>query len=212
MTDDPSPEKLVIYSDYLCPFCYLGKESLETYLEEEGNEEDYSVEWRPFDIQGAKRQPDGSLDHDADTGKNEAYFERVRQNVERLSHEYDVEMSMDLPDEIDSWNAQKVALAVEKNHDRETFAEFHEAVFEALWRDNRDIGDPDVLVEVGASVGISEEEVRRAAESDELDEELEERFTEAHRNGIRGIPTFIYDEHALQGAVPPEQFERLLDD
>jgi len=205
---EQSPETLVVYSDYLCPFCYLGKESLEAYLEEEA---DYEVEWRPFDIQGTKRRPDGTLDHDADDGKGEAYFERVRRNVERLSEEYGVEMSMDLPDEIDSWNAQKVALAVEEDRDRETFSAFHEAVFRALWEDNRDIGDPEVLVEIGASVGIDEDEVRSAVESEQLDEELERRFDEAHRRGITGIPTFIYGDHAVQGAVPPEQFERLLE-
>lgn len=208
-TDDGSDDTLVVYSDYLCPFCYLGKESMQTFLEDEGTQP--QIEWRPFDIQGAKRKPDGTLDHDADDGKNEAYYERARRNVERLSDEYGVEMTWDLPDEIDSWNAQKVALAVERNHDRETFSAFHEAVFEALWQENRDIGDADVLVDIAESAGVPAEDVRRAIDSDELDDELESRFEEARRDGVTGIPTFVYRDHALQGAVPPEQFERLIE-
>lgn len=211
MTDNDSSETMVVYSDYLCPFCYLGKESMESYLDEAENEENIDIEWRPFDIQGAKRQPDGTLDHEADDGKGEAYFERARRNVERLSREYDVDMSMDLPDEIDSWNAQKVALAIDDHFDRETFSAFHDAVFEALWRDNLDIGEPYVLVDIAASVGIPEDDVRQAVESDELDEELESRFEEARREGVTGIPTFTYGPHTLQGAVPSEQFSRLLE-
>lgn len=208
-TDADSDDTLVVYSDYLCPFCYLGKESMETFLEDEGDTPD--LEWRPFDIQGAKRRPDGTLDHDVDDGKNEAYFERARRNVERLSEEYGVEMNLDLPDEIDSWNAQKVALAVERDHGSETFAAFHERVFEALWKENRDIGDPDVLAEIAEAAGVPEADVRRAIDSDELDDELASRFEEARRAGVTGIPTFVYGDHALQGAVPPEQFERLFD-
>jgi predicted DsbA family dithiol-disulfide isomerase len=208
MSEASSDEKLVIYSDYLCPFCYLGKASLEAYLETA--DESPEVEWRPFDIQGAKRGPDGEIEQGVDDGKDEAYFERAKQNVERLKEEYGVEMSWDLPDGIDSWHAQKVALAVERSYDRETFQGFHQALFEALWREGRDIGDAEVLAEVADEHGIDPADVREAVDDDELDGELSDRFTEAHRRGVRGIPAFIYGEYIAQGAIPPEQFGRLL--
>ncbi|MFB6264001.1 MAG: DsbA family protein [Bradymonadaceae bacterium] len=204
-----SDQTLVVYSDYLCPFCYLGKESMKRYVDEENLSVD--VEWRPFDIQGHKRGPDGEVDDSVEDGKDEAYFEQVRENVDRLKDEYDVEMQFDLPDDVDSWNAQKAALAIERNYDSETFHEFHEAVFVALWRDGRDIGDPEVLADVAEAAGVDPDEVRAAAENEELDAELERKFAEARRAGIRGIPTFVYDGTAAQGAIPPEQFSRLFE-
>lgn len=206
---DEQPEKLVVYSDYLCPFCYLGKASLEEYLESSG--ESPEIEWRPFDIQGHKRGPDGELREDVDDGKDEAYFEQARQNVQRLKKEYDVEMNIDLAQDIDSWNAQKVALFVERNYETSTFVAFHNVLFEALWKDQRDIGDPDVLAEIAEDHGIEPEEVREAADDEELDDELDEKFRRAQQMGIRGIPTFIYGDYATQGAVSPEQFDRLFD-
>lgn len=209
MTDDTLDDKVIVYSDYLCPFCYLGKESMETYLE--SSEASPDIEWRPFDIQGHKRGPDGELRENVDDGKDSAYFERAMRNVERLKDEYDVEMNVDIHQDVDSWNAQKVALAVERDYDRSTFLAFHEALFEVLWQEGRDIGDPEVLAEVAEEHGIEPEDVHAAVDDEDLDEELAARFDEARRMGIRGIPTFIYGEYATQGAIPPEQFERLFE-
>ena len=205
---DDETERLIVYSDYLCPFCYLGKESMETYLD--ASETSLEIEWRPFDIQGHKRGADGELSEDVDDGKDEAYFERAKRNVQRLKEKYDVEMDLDLALDVDSWNAQKVALAVERQCDRSTFLALHDALFEALWREGRDIGDPEVLLELAEEHGVDPDLVGEDIDDETLDEELEAKFEQARQTGIRGIPTFIYGEHITQGAVPPDHFARLL--
>lgn len=200
---------LAVYSDYVCPFCYLGKAAMEAYIESTANPP--GVEWRPFDLRGFKRAPDGSIDHDVDDGKDEDYFAQVRENVERLAETYDVEMTLDFTRDVDSWNAQQVALHVRETHGEETFEAFHEAVFAALWQDGRDIGDPSVLADVAVDVGIEADEVREAVEDEDVEARLKDRFAEARKEGIRSIPTFVYGEHAASGAIPPAQFERLIE-
>ena len=69
-------EEITVYADYVCPFCYLGKRSLETYLDTTDRE--LSVSWHPFDLRGHKRGPDGEIDHSVEDGKDESYFEQVR--------------------------------------------------------------------------------------------------------------------------------------
>ncbi|MFC4550598.1 MULTISPECIES: DsbA family oxidoreductase [Halorussus] len=204
-----SEDELTVFSDYVCPFCYLGKAAMEEYLEEA--EDPPEVEWHVFDLRGYKRHPDGSIDHDVEDGKDDDYFAQVRDNVERLKDEYDVEMTLDYSLEVDSWDAQKVSLYVKQAYDEETFEEFHERTFKALWRDGRDIGDPDVIADIAESVGVPEEEVRDAIDDDGLEAELKRRFEEAQEMGVSGIPTFAYDGHAARGAIPPHQFERLVE-
>jgi predicted DsbA family dithiol-disulfide isomerase len=201
-------EKLVIFSDYVCPFCYLGKASLETYLSESGK--DVEIDWRPFDLQAHKRGPDGDIRSGVSDGKSEAYFERAKQNVRRLQDEYDVEMTLELSRDIDSWRAHKAALWVEQSADADQFEAFNNAIFDALWRDARDIGDPDVLADLAEEVGLDGDAVRHAAESDDLDDALREAIDESQQVGIRGVPAFFYDGRGTQGAVPPEHFEELL--
>lgn len=204
-----SEEKLTVFSDYVCPFCYLGKAAMEEYLKEADDPPE--VKWHVFDLRGYKRRPDGTIDDSVEDGKDEAYFEQVRENVERLKDEYGVEMDLDHGADVDSWNAQKVALYVEQASDEDTFEAFHERTFEALWQEGRDVGDPDVLADIAGDVGVPGEAVRDAVADEQLEAELEERFEAAKQRGVSGIPTFAYDGHAARGAIPPHQFERLIE-
>lgn len=203
-------DTLAVYSDFVCPFCYLGRASLREYLADA--EDPPEVEWRLFDLRGYKRGPDGEISEDVDDGKDEDYFEQVRENVARLREKYDVEMqSFDDVLEVDSWDTQQAALYVRQSYDEETFSAFYDAVMDAYWQDGADIEDPDVIAELAESVGVGGNEVRSAMADEQLSRELEERFTEAQQFGISGIPTFVYDGHAARGAVPPEHLERLVD-
>ncbi|WP_128477440.1 DsbA family oxidoreductase [Halorussus pelagicus] len=204
-----STDALAVYSDYVCPFCYLGKAAMEEYREE--TDDAPEVEWRFYDLRGYKRNPDGSIDHDVDDGKDDDYFAQARENINRLKERYDVEMNLDLSKNVDSWNAQQAALYVRQTEGKELFLDFHESVFDALWQDGRDIGDTDVLADLAESVGLDGREIRDATTDETLEAELRERFEQAQQAGVSGIPTFVYAGHAARGAIPPEQFERLVE-
>ena len=103
MSQTAADEEVIMFSDYVCPFCYLGKASLDQYQDE--REEPIDVEWHPFDLRGYKRGPDGEVSNDVEDGKDEDYFAQVRENVERLKEEYNVEMELDYSMDVDSWNA-----------------------------------------------------------------------------------------------------------
>jgi predicted DsbA family dithiol-disulfide isomerase len=123
MSESEDTQTVRVYADYVCPFCYLGDASLDAYRAE--RDAPLSTEWHPFDLQGRKRLPDGSLDASVDDvrksrsdfrspsearsasedGKDEAYYEEARENVRRLAEEYDVEMADDLRTDVDSYDA-----------------------------------------------------------------------------------------------------------
>ncbi|WP_254546350.1 DsbA family oxidoreductase [Halomarina pelagica] len=207
MSDERS-ETITIYSDYVCPFCYLGRRSLDRY--EETRDDPLAIDWHPFDLRSGKRGPDGEIDHSVDDGKDEGYYEQARQNVRRLREKYDVEMHQEIATDVDSLNAQVASFHVQEEHP-ERWREFDEAIFEALWTEGRDIGDPDVLADLAADVGLDGAEIRDALADDDLRERIRERFAEAQRRGVTGVPTFAYDGYAARGAVPPEQLKRLVE-
>ncbi|AGB36198.1 DsbA family oxidoreductase [Natronococcus occultus] len=208
MSEIDAADRLTIYADYVCPFCYLGKQSLEQYRE--SREDALELEWHPFDLRSGKRNADGSIDHDADDGKDEAYFEQARENVRRLQAEYGVEMSQEIAADVDSLNAQLASWHVSKT-DPDRWAAFDAAIYEALWQDGRDIGDPDVLATIAEDVGLAPGEIRDAIDDDGLRAELEERFADARQRGVTGVPTFVHEGRAARGAVPPAQLEALLE-
>ena len=202
-------DTITIYSDYVCPFCYLGRKSLADY--QETRDEDLDIDWRPFDLRSRQRRPDGTLDDSVDSGKDEEYYAEARENVERLREEYGAdEMSTDLVGDVDGFLAQVASLYV-REEDPEQWLAFDEAVFAALWEDERDVGDRDVLADIAADFGLDGEEIREVVDDEDWRDRLRDSFADARELGVTGVPTFVYDGHGARGAVPPSQLERLVE-
>ncbi len=203
-----STDRIEIYADYVCPFCYLGHASLDRYRET--REEPLELDWHPFDLRSGKRDTNGEIDSTVDDGKDDDYYEQARENVRRLHERYGVEMAQEIATEVDSLDAQLASLYVREEHP-ERWADFDEAIYAALWQEGRDIGDRDVLADLADGVGLDGEEIRRAIDDEELRERLDERFAEARQRGVTGVPTFAYDGQAARGAVPPDHLKRLVE-
>jgi predicted DsbA family dithiol-disulfide isomerase len=205
---DSEPARITVYADYVCPFCYLGRESLAQYRED--REAPVEVDWHPFDLRSRQRGTDGEIDESIDSGKDEDYYEEARQNVRRLADEYGVEMTLDLAREVDSRNAQLASVHVQMD-EPENWLGFDRAIYDALWQDGRDIGDPDVLADLAEGVGLEPDEIRAALEDPMVERRLDDQFEAARLRGITGVPTFVYGEHSARGAVPPAQLRRLVE-
>jgi predicted DsbA family dithiol-disulfide isomerase len=203
--------QITVYSDYVCPFCYLGRRSLEAY--QETRDRDLEIDWQPFDLRSQKRGPDGEIDHAVDDGKDDAYFEQVRENVARLKVKYGADEMLaleDLPDDVDSFEAQVASFYVAEEYP-ERWLDFDESIFDALWLDGLDIGDVDVLVAIASEVGLDGDEIRSAVGNESLRDRLRDQFDDAQAEGVTGVPTFVSDGYSARGAVPPEQLERLVE-
>jgi len=207
--DDDRGASITVYSDYVCPFCYLGRESLARYQDE--RDDSLEIDWHPFDLRAGQRGPDGEIVPDADDGKDDDYYEQARENVERLAERYDVEMALDLATDIDSRPAQVVSFHLKESEPYDRWLAFDVAIFDALWQDGRDIGDPAVLADLAADVGIDPEAVDRVLDDSDARDAVGERFDAARRQGVSGVPTFVYEGYAARGAVPPEHLRRLVE-
>jgi len=209
MSEQQASERITVYSDYVCPFCYLGRASLDQY--QASRETALEIDWHPFDLRSGQRRPDGTIDHSVDTGKDEEYYEEAKQGVRRLQEKYDVEMDTEIATDVDSLPAQIVSYALKESEDYETWLAFDEAVLDALWKSGRDIGDADVLADIAESVGVAPARVDEILADETHRETVHEQFQRAQQQGVTGVPTFAYDGHAARGAVPPAQLRRLVD-
>lgn len=201
-------DSVLVYADYVCPFCYLGYESLEQYQSQ--RDQPVPTDWHPFDLRSRKRRDDGTIDRSVDDGKDDEYYEQAKQNVKRLAEEYGVEMADPLKKDVDSYDAQRVAYRVREEYP-EQFEQFHRSIFDALWEDGRDIGEREVLEDLAEEADIPTEVVAETLADESSAAELESLFQQAQQQRITGVPTFVYGEHAARGAVPPEQLRRLIE-
>lgn len=202
-----SGDTITVFYDYVCPFCYLGRKSLQQY--QETREQKLRIDWHPFDLQASRRGPGGELKKSE--GMSDSHFEKVKGNVRNLKEEFGAEMNTYDAREIDSMNAQIASFYVKKNYSYEKWLEFDESIFDSLWKDERDIGDSKILLDLADDTGINTGEIEEALNNESLREQVTEKFDEARNHSISGVPTFLYDGNVARGAVPPERFKKLLE-
>ena len=89
--------------------------------------------------------------------------------------------------------------------------QLHDALYRAYFVDARNIGDPEILVELAQSVGLPAEEARAVLAERRFKEAVDADWAKSHQFGVTGVPTFVADRYGVVGAQPYEVLEQLLD-
>jgi predicted DsbA family dithiol-disulfide isomerase len=195
-----------IYSDVVCPWCFIGKRRLERALETAGNANRAHVIWRPFQLNPTmpKEGMDRRVYLDAKFGGAE-----VRRTMEeRVAKAGEMEGIVFAFDRIErtpnTFEAHRLNWFVQQRGKQDDVAE---ALFHAYFTEGRDIGDAQTLVEVATEAGLARDAVRQFLMSDLGVEEVRAEEGAGHRMGIRGVPYFVLNAtYAISGAQPPDIF------
>jgi predicted DsbA family dithiol-disulfide isomerase len=87
----------------------------------------------------------------------------------------------------------------------------HDALYRAYFVDGRNIGDPEILVELASSVGLPAEEARAVIADRRFSDAVDADWEKSHRYGVTGVPTFVADRYGVVGAQPYEVLEQLVE-
>jgi predicted DsbA family dithiol-disulfide isomerase len=197
--------RIDIFSDVICPWCFIGKRRLERALRERP-QEDLAICWRAFQlnpdmpIQGMPRH----LYLEAKFGGSERagqIYETIRQNGQREGIDFRFDRIKQTPNTVRAHRLIRFAT------ERGLGDALVERLFTAYFTDGVDLGDMDRLADLAEETGLSRGEASAFLESNDglADVLAETRF--AYESGINGVPCFIFDRHyALAGAQEPEAF------
>jgi len=192
--------RLTIYYDFASPFCYIAR----AIVRQLGEERDLEVTWLPFEVIDYLPPKGAMPQNPAFVRRNEAARAR------RLAEEYG--LTIHLRERL--LNSSLALRAVE--HARLSAAgttgadRLHGALFDAFYRDQRDIGDLDVVLAVGAAVGI-DDGLEAALRSGTHRERVAASRTEAHALGVVAVPTWLCNGFGIVGIVGFEDYLRLVD-
>lgn len=198
---------VTIYSDYTCPWCYLGLARFEKLEAALGEGVELLTEWKPFEIHPevpAEGMPVSAL------GYPPEQWEAMQANLRRAAEAEGLQLA-NRP-KVSNTHRALVASAYVQAAEPERFDAFHHALFRAYFTEGRDLGDPAVVRDVAAASGVDVERMETALEQGTYESALSETGAEARRYGITGTPTFVFDgRYAAVGAQPAEELRRVVE-
>jgi predicted DsbA family dithiol-disulfide isomerase len=199
---------LDIFSDTICPWCYVGKRRLARALAARPQPK-MAVRWRAFQLNPGM-PPDGMV--------RERYIDAKFGSAERAKRIYEAVTAVGAGEGID-FNFEAIRRTPNtllshrllRRAGREGLQDpLLEAMFQAYFIDGGDIGNARVLAEIGEAVGLSDTAKFLAGVEDS--EEVRTEDSLARRQGINGVPCFIFNyRFLLSGAQEPESFFQLFD-
>lgn len=194
-TTPKEPLKVTVFSDYICPFCYVG----DARLDKLRDRYDLDVDWSFFEIH-PDNPPEGKPV--SDLGYPAEQWQRMMANLEAMAAEDGLKLA---PREFTT-NSHSALLLAEaaKDLDAEIFARLHKRLFSAYFAEQKNIGDRDILREIAGEAGVPDETVNRAFSDESYERRLEQQQTRAAMLGVQGVPGFLFGKYFVSGAVPVE--------
>jgi len=193
--------KVEIWSDVMCPFCYIGKRRFEAALADFDGRDQVEIEWKSFQLNpDLKTDPSISI-HDylaQIKGWDASYARDMNNQVTAMAAEVGLQYDMDRAVVANSFDAHRFA-HLAKKHGKGPEAE--EALFKAYFTEGKNIADHDTLADLGASIGLDAEEIRNTLNTDTYAQDVHQEIYEAQQIGVRGVPFFVLDnKYAVSGA------------
>ena len=202
---------LHIFSDPICPWCYIGKARLDRALEARP-QHPLTIQWHPFQLN--PDMPAGGMDRreylEAKFGGKEGAVRAYMPVVEEAAAsglEIDFEAIKRTPNTLDAHRLIHWA-SIEG---RQTAAV--SKLFKAYFNEGRDIGDRTTLATIAGEIGMDADMVTRLLASDADADDIRARDADARHKGVNSVPTFVIaNQHVVPGAQPPELWTQVIDD
>lgn len=194
--------KITVFSDYVCPFCYIGIETLRAV---ESQVPVFTLEWKGFQIHPEWPATGMPIERLMEQFGRERY-QALWQNIRSLAT--NIDLYMQPPPLLTNSLMALEATEYAKDHGKER--EFSRAVFRAYFQEGKNIGDLDTVLSIAAGVGLAPGEVQEHLQARTYGARIEAASEEAGMLGISGVPTFVIGEAQIVGAQAPEVFVRLL--
>jgi predicted DsbA family dithiol-disulfide isomerase len=207
--------RIEIWSDVVCPWCFIGKRRLERALDGFAHRDDVEVVYRSFELDPSAPTPatermDQVLARKYGGGEENA--RRMMAQVTQVAADEGLEYHLDRTLRGNTVDAHRLLhLALDESGPR-VQAELKESLMTAYFTRAEDITDPDVLRKAATDAGLDPSRVDAVLASREYAEAVRADVDQARAFGASGVPFFVVDrKYAVSGAQPTEVFTQVLD-
>jgi predicted DsbA family dithiol-disulfide isomerase len=190
------PINVIIFSDYLCPFCFLANEIIKRVQQKF----DLKITWRPFELHPL-REMMPRIDS--------KYIKMAWLSVQRLANEFNIEIK--LPKYLSL--SRKALETAEFARDHNKFDECHNRIFSAFFLEGKDIEHEDTLLQIIQDLGLKPEDLKQKWKDETYYKIIRDSIRELHSVGITAVPAFFIGnekQRVVVGVHPQEQLEKVI--
>ncbi|MBZ4042475.1 DsbA family oxidoreductase [Flavobacterium hibisci] len=205
--------KIEIWSDIMCPFCYIGKRQLEKALAEFPNEE-FEIEWKSFQLDPSIAPQNGKDIYTflaerkgISVEQSKEMHKAVVERAKNVGLDYHFEKAI----VSNSLTAHRI---IHLAKTRKLSDEMEEVFFKAYFTEGKDLNDASTLIELGIQAGLDKNELRKVIENESVFlNDVQNDIAEAQQIGVQGVPFFVFDrKYAVSGAQPVEAFVQTINE
>jgi predicted DsbA family dithiol-disulfide isomerase len=203
--------EIEIWSDVLCPFCYIGKRKFETALQAFGQQDKVQITWKSFqldpDFQAGKGR-DYRTYLQSRKGWSDQQVAQMLANVTDMAQQAGLDFHFEKAILANSYQAHRL-LHFAKEAGKQN--DLKEALLKAHFVEGKDVADLPTLTDLATLVGLDKNAVETFLQSEALADEVQQDVYEARQVGVRGVPFFVFDrKYAVSGAQDSAVFLQAL--
>ncbi|MFA6438874.1 MAG: DsbA family oxidoreductase [Bacteriovoracaceae bacterium] len=203
--------KVEIWSDVMCPFCYIGKRRFEEALQEFSGKESVTVEWKSFQLNPeTKTDPSKNINQylAEHKGISVGQAQQMNDRVTEMAREVGLRYNFSKAIVANSFDAHRLSHFAKK-HGKQDAVE--ERLFEAYFTEGKNTADLNTLVQIAVECGLDASETRTVLSGNDFTDAVKLDIYEAQQVGVRGVPFFVFNnKYAVSGAQPSRLFLQML--
>ncbi len=204
--------KIEIWSDVMCPFCYIGKRKFEMALEQFPNKDNVEIVWKSFQLMpDLKTQTNRNLDQflAEEKGMPLEQAKAMNNQVVQIAKSIGLNYNFDKTIPANTFNAHRFTHFAKANGKQN---EAEEILFHSYFIDGKNIDDFSTLIELGKEIGLDTNTLKTALENGSYADDVRTDIYEAQQVGVRGVPFFVFNrKQAVSGAQEPQTFLEVLE-
>jgi predicted DsbA family dithiol-disulfide isomerase len=201
-----------IWSDIICPYCYIGKRRLEEALAKFQHKEEVKIEYRSFEL-----NPDAKVHYDEDNiellskkyGTSKEQIKAMNLQLTEQAKEVGLTYYLDKIKATNTLNAHRL-IHFAKQFGKEN--EMVERLFKAYFTEVRHVGETKTLIELAAEIGLDRQKVQSMLNSNEYEADVRAQEQDAQQIGVTGVPFYVINrKYAISGAQPSDVFLEVME-
>ncbi|GAA4144025.1 DsbA family oxidoreductase [Sphingobacterium kyonggiense] len=200
-----------IWSDIMCPFCYIGKHQFENALNQLTFKSDIEVQYKSYQLNPEYHYVAGDTTYGFLSRSKGISVEQAKEmtgHVVQMASQVGLNIDFDTNIPANTFKSHElIHFAASQNKAKE----MKERLFQAHFEQGKNIEDQAVLVQLAEEVGLNPEEAREALKTDRYATAVRRDLQEAKQIGIRGVPFFLFDrKYAVSGAQGADAFQEVI--